>query len=101
LPHRAVNRGGASYALAFFATAASITIAAASTCIGPDKPPKHPTTYYTDYMVQYQKRTYTCWRTTTGRPPKRSIEAAAGDPDPIFSVEQPGKEFDFGFLGFT
>ena len=28
------------------------------TCVGPDKPPKYPTTYYTDYMVQYQKRTY-------------------------------------------
>ena len=25
---------------------------------GPDKPPKYPTTYYTDYMVWYQKRNY-------------------------------------------
>ena len=25
---------------------------------GPDRPPKYPTTYYTDYMIEYQKRTY-------------------------------------------
>ena len=29
-----------------------------STTVGPDKPPKYPTTYYTDYMIQYQRRTY-------------------------------------------
>ena len=28
------------------------------TTVGPDKPPKYPTTYYTDYMVWYQKRNY-------------------------------------------
>ena len=26
--------------------------------VGPDRPPKYPTTWYTDYMIQYQKRTY-------------------------------------------
>ena len=31
---------------------------AVPTCVGPDRPPKYPTTYYTDYMVAYQKRTY-------------------------------------------
>jgi hypothetical protein len=24
----------------------------------PDKLPKYPTTYYTDYMIRYQQRTY-------------------------------------------
>ena len=28
------------------------------TTVGPDRPPKYPTTWYTDYMIQYQKRTY-------------------------------------------
>lgn len=28
------------------------------TCVGPDKPPKYATTYYTEYMVRYQQRTY-------------------------------------------
>ena len=28
------------------------------TCVGPDRPPKYPTTYYTDYMTWYQQRTY-------------------------------------------
>ena len=28
------------------------------TTVGPDKPPKYPTTWYTDYMVWYQKRNY-------------------------------------------
>jgi len=23
-----------------------------------DNPPKYPTTYYTDYMIRYQQRTY-------------------------------------------
>jgi len=26
--------------------------------VGPDKPPKYPTTSYTDYMTWYQKRSY-------------------------------------------
>ena len=33
-------------------------IAAVPTTVGPDRPPKYPTTYYTDYMIEYQKRTY-------------------------------------------
>src|SRR5437870_2414287 len=59
-PHRAVNHtGGERYALAFFCDAhIDWPIAAVPTCVGPDKPPKYPTTYYTDYMVAYQKRTY-------------------------------------------
>ncbi len=59
-PHRAVNRsGGERYALAFFCDSnIDWPIAAVPTCVGPDRPPKYPTTYYTDYMVQYQKRTY-------------------------------------------
>ena len=28
------------------------------TGVGPGKPPKYPTTYYTDYMIRYQQRTY-------------------------------------------
>jgi isopenicillin N synthase-like dioxygenase len=59
-PHRAINRsGGERYALAFFSDASiDWPIAAVPTCVGPDRPPKYPTTYYTDYMVAYQKRTY-------------------------------------------
>ena len=59
-PHRAINQsGGERYALAFFCDSnIDWPIAAVPTCVGPDKPPKYPTTYYTDYMVQYQKRTY-------------------------------------------
>jgi len=59
-PHRAINRsGGERYALAFFCDARiDWPIAAVPTCVGPDKPPKYPTTYYTDYMVAYQKQTY-------------------------------------------
>jgi len=33
-------------------------IGAVPTTVGPDKPPKYETTWYTDYMVAYQKRTY-------------------------------------------
>jgi len=59
-PHRAINRsGGERYALAFFCDAQiDWPIAAVPTCVGPDRPPRYPTTYYTDYMVAYQKRTY-------------------------------------------
>lgn len=59
-PHRAVNRsGGERYALAFFCDSnIDWPIAAVPTTVGPDRPPKYPTTYYTDYMVEYQKRTY-------------------------------------------
>ncbi len=59
-PHRAVNRsGGERYALAFFCDAnIDWPVAAVPTCVGPDRPPKYPTTYYTDYMIYYQQRTY-------------------------------------------
>ena len=59
-PHRAINRsGGERYALAFFCDAQiDWPIAAVPTTVGPDKPPKYATTWYTDYMVAYQKRTY-------------------------------------------
>ncbi|HZT89380.1 MAG TPA: 2-oxoglutarate and iron-dependent oxygenase domain-containing protein [Stellaceae bacterium] len=59
-PHRAVNRsGGERYALAFFCDSnIDWPIAAVPTCVGPDRPPKYPTTYYTEYMVHYQQRTY-------------------------------------------
>jgi isopenicillin N synthase-like dioxygenase len=59
-PHRAVNRsGGERYAIAFFCDSnIDWPIAAVPTCVGPDRPPKYPTTSYTDYMAAYQKRTY-------------------------------------------
>src|SRR5262249_51744259 len=59
-PHRAINRsGGERYALAFFCDSSiAWPIAAVPTTVGPDRPPKYPTTYYTDYMIQYQRRTY-------------------------------------------
>jgi isopenicillin N synthase-like dioxygenase len=59
-PHRAINRtGGERYALAFFCDAnIDWPIASVPTTVGPDRPPKYPTTYYTDYMALYQKRTY-------------------------------------------
>jgi isopenicillin N synthase-like dioxygenase len=59
-PHRAINRsGGERYALAFFCDSTiDWPIAAVPTTVGPDKPPKYPTTWYTNYMVEYQKRTY-------------------------------------------
>jgi isopenicillin N synthase-like dioxygenase len=58
--HRAVNRsGGERYALAFFCDSnIDWPIAAVPTTVGPDRPPKYLTTNYTDYMVEYQKRTY-------------------------------------------
>jgi isopenicillin N synthase-like dioxygenase len=59
-PHRAINRsGGERYALAFFCDShIDWPIAAVPTCVGPNAPPKYPTTYYTDYMARYQQRTY-------------------------------------------
>jgi isopenicillin N synthase-like dioxygenase len=59
-PHRAINRtGGERYALAFFCDSnIDWPVAAVPTTVGPDKPPKYPTTWYTDYMALYQKRTY-------------------------------------------
>jgi len=59
-PHRAVNRsGGERYALAFFCDSnIDWPVASVPTTVGPDRPPKFPTTYYTEYMALYQKRTY-------------------------------------------
>ncbi len=59
-PHKAVNRSGRErYALAFFCDAnIDWPIAAVPTTVGPDRPPLYPTTSYTDYMIEYQKRTY-------------------------------------------
>ena len=59
-PHRAVNRtGGERYALAFFCDAQiDWPIAAVPTCVGPRRPPRYETTYYPDYMIGYQARTY-------------------------------------------
>jgi isopenicillin N synthase-like dioxygenase len=64
-PHRAVNRsGGDRYALAFFCDSSiGWPVAAVPTCVGRDKRPKYPTTYYTDYMVRYQQRTYNVFGT--------------------------------------
>jgi len=66
-PHRAVNRsGGERYALAFFCDSnIDWPVAAVPTRVGPDTPPKYPTTYYTDYMTWYQKRTYDVFGTQT------------------------------------
>ena len=66
-PHRAVNHsGGERYALAFFCDSnIDWPVAAVPTCVGPDRPPKYPTTYYSDYMTWYQKRTYDVFGTDT------------------------------------
>jgi isopenicillin N synthase-like dioxygenase len=59
-PHRAINRsGGERFATPFFCDSnIDWPIAAVPTTVGPDKPPKYPTTWYTDYMIWYQKRNY-------------------------------------------
>jgi isopenicillin N synthase-like dioxygenase len=59
-PHRAVNRSGSErYAIPFFCDSnIDWPVAAVPTTVGPDKPPKYPTTYYSDYMAWYQKRNY-------------------------------------------
>jgi isopenicillin N synthase-like dioxygenase len=59
-PHRAINRsGGERYALAFFCDSnIDWPIAAVPTTVGPDRPRRYATTYYTDYMIEYQRRTY-------------------------------------------
>ncbi|MBM3645602.1 MAG: isopenicillin N synthase family oxygenase [Alphaproteobacteria bacterium] len=59
-PHRAINQsGGARYAIPFFCDSnIDWPIAAVPTCVGPDNPPKYPTTDYTDYMTWYQSRNY-------------------------------------------
>ena len=66
-PHRAVNRsGGERYALAFFCDSnIDWPVAAVPTCVGPDEPPKYPTTYYTDYMIRYQQRSYNVFGSET------------------------------------
>jgi isopenicillin N synthase-like dioxygenase len=55
-PRIAVNRSGVDrYAVAFFCDAGiDWPIAGAPTHIMPDKPPKYPTTRYTEYMIDYQ-----------------------------------------------
>jgi len=59
-PHRAINKtGGARYALPFFCDSGiDWPVAAVPTTVGPDKPPKYPTTWYSDYMTWYLKRNY-------------------------------------------
>ena len=56
----AINRtGGERYAIPFFCDSnIDWPIAAVPTTVGPDRPPKYPTTYYSDYMAWYQKRNY-------------------------------------------
>src|SRR6516162_4106985 len=58
--HRADNRsGGERYALAFFGDSnIDWPVAGVPARRWPDKAPKYPTTYYTEYMIHYQQRTY-------------------------------------------
>jgi isopenicillin N synthase-like dioxygenase len=66
-PHRAINRtGGERYAIPFFCDSnIDWPIAAVPTTVGPDRPPKYPTTYYTDYMAWYQGRNYDVLKTAS------------------------------------
>jgi isopenicillin N synthase-like dioxygenase len=66
-PHRARNHSdGERYALAFFCDAnIDWPVAAVPTCVGPDRPPKYPTTCYTDYMIRYQRETYNVFAAAT------------------------------------
>jgi isopenicillin N synthase-like dioxygenase len=59
-PHRAQNRtSGERYALAFFCDAnIDWPIAAVTSCVAPDRPPRYRPTRYTDYMIRYQQQTY-------------------------------------------
>ena len=59
-PHRAINKSGSErYAVPFFCDSnIDWPVAAVPTTVGPDRPPKYPTTDYTDYMTWYQKRNY-------------------------------------------
>ncbi|MCX7363790.1 MAG: isopenicillin N synthase family oxygenase [Alphaproteobacteria bacterium] len=59
-PHRAINStGGERYAIPFFCDSnIDWPVAAVPTTVGLDKPPKYPTTWYSDYMAWYQKRNY-------------------------------------------
>ncbi len=59
-PHRAVNRsGGQRFAIPFFCDSGiDWPVAAVPTTVGPDKPPKYPITWYSDYMTWYLKRNY-------------------------------------------
>ena len=56
-PHRAVNRsGGERYALAFFYDSnIDCPVAAVPTCIGPDKPPKYPTTSSSRFGISFSQ----------------------------------------------
>src|SRR6516164_4308900 len=93
-PHRAVNRTGSErYALAFFCDAQiDWPIAAVPTCVGSGRPPRYETTYYTDYMIRYQARTY-------NRPPKIIVLDMDSSESPTYG-EQEGSAYN-GHFGCT